>query len=241
MNVSVVVPLRDEAPNVARLLREVPESLEANPRVDGWELLCVDDGSRDATTEELWRHRRDGVRVLRLQGPQGKEAALAAGIDAARHEVVAFMDGDHQTSPDDLEPLLALLEEGYDLVNGIRERRRDGWAKRMSSRVAHGVRSRVLGDRFTDINCPLKVARRACLLEMPRFRAWHRYLPLLAEIRGHAVTEAPVRHFPRAAGRSKYGVWNRLWIGLRSLMVVRWLSHNRIEYRLEKDRDSKPS
>ena len=96
-----------------------------------------------------------------------------------------------------------------------------------------GVRAWALQDDFPDINCPLRVARRECLTSIPRFRAWHRYVPVLLRVYGFDVAQVPIRHFPRTAGRSKYGIHNRLWIGLRSLAVVRWLIRNRIHYEIE--------
>jgi len=232
MDVSLVIPLRDEAPNLPRLLAETPVSLEANPFVDRWEILLVDDGSTDGTREALRTVSTDGVRALFLDEATGKEAALWAGIDQARHGVVAFMDGDHQMSPDDLVPLLEAVEAGADAAVGVRVRRNDGWMKRISSRVANRVRRGILGDDFQDVNCPLRVVRRTWLRRVPRFRAWHRYLPVLLEARGARVAQIPVAHFPRAAGRSKYGIRNRLRVGLESLAVVRWLTRNTVRYTL---------
>jgi glycosyltransferase involved in cell wall biosynthesis len=235
MDVSLIIPIRDEAENLPRLLEEVPSSLSRNPLVDNWEVVLVDDGSTDGSREILRGALRLGVRVLHLRGPQGKEAALAAGLDHALHEVVAFMDGDHQMSADDLEPLLAKIAEGYDAAVGVRTKRHDTWVKRASSRIANRVRAWALQDDFPDINCPLRVVRREAMLTVPRFRAWHRYVPVLLRMRGLRVAQVPIRHFPRVAGRSKYGVQNRLWVGLRSLRMVRWLIRNRTLYELESE------
>lgn len=230
MDVSLVVPIRDEVENLPRLLEEIPARLDRNPFVDTWEMIVVDDGSSDGGRELLSGQQPEGVRVLLLTRGFGKEAALAAGLDHARHDVVAFMDGDHQMLADDLEPLMQKLTEGYDAAVGVRVDRNDSWLKRFSSRIANRVRAWALADDFPDINCPLRVARRESMLRLPRFRAWHRYVPILLRARGYRVAQVPVRHFPRAAGRSKYGVHNRLWVGLRSLTVVRWLVRNRIQY-----------
>ena len=231
----MVIPLRDEEANVTRLLEEVPASLAGNSRVDAFEILCVDDGSRDDTLARLRASQTDHVRVLALDRRRGKEAALVAGIDHASYDVIALLDADLQTTPDDLGLLFERLEAGFDCVNGNRVERHDTWLKQVSSRVANAVRRLLLGDSSRDINCPLKVVRKECLKTMPRFRAWHRYIPHLAMLGGYRVTEVPVRHFPRVAGRSKYGVWNRLWIGLQSLAVVWWLTRNWITYDTEGD------
>jgi len=233
MHVSLVIPIRDEADNLPRLLAEVPASLSANPMVDEWELVLVDDGSRDGSREMLGRTNTPGVRAVFLDGRHGKEAALAAGIDLAKYEVLAFMDGDHQAVADDLLPLLTQVGEGHDAAVGVRVRRQDSWIKRVSSRIANRFRAWALQDDFPDINCPVRVVRKSAMLTLPRFRAWHRYVPVLLRARGFDVVQVPVRHFPREAGRSKYGVHNRLWIGLRSLMVVRWLVRHGVRYRIE--------
>jgi glycosyltransferase involved in cell wall biosynthesis len=235
VNLSLVIPLRDEEENVRRLLEVVPASLEGNPHLDEVEIIIVDDGSVDATFELLGRWATPLIRVLRLAGAEGKEAALAAGVDQARYDIVGFMDGDLQASPEDLAELLPFLDEGYACVSGRRVDRQDGWSKRVSSRIANGIRAWALGDDFRDINCPLKVVRRDVLLRVPRFRAWHRYVPVLVAREGYRVREVPIRHYPRIAGRSKYGIWNRVWIGLWSLLVVSWLMRNRVEYQLEAD------
>jgi glycosyltransferase involved in cell wall biosynthesis len=233
MNVSVVIPLRDEEANVARLLEVVPASLAGNPRVHDFEILCVDDGSRDQTLTLLRNSAADHVHVLALDRRRGKEVALAAGIDHARYDVIALLDADLQTTPDDLGLLFERLEAGFDCVNGNRIERHDSWLKRVSSRVANRVRRFLLGDSSRDINCPLKVVRAECLRSIPRFRAWHRYIPHLAALGRYRVAEVPVRHFPRTAGRSKYGVRNRLWVGLQSLAIVWWLTRNSITYEIK--------
>jgi dolichol-phosphate mannosyltransferase len=235
MRVSVVIPVRDEADNLPLLLSSVPASLQANPLVEAWELVLVDDGSSDGSREILARATTPGLRVILLDGRQGKEAALAAGIDHSLHDVVAFLDGDHQAHPDDLGPLLAKVGEGFDAAVGVRVRRNDPWLKRASSKVANRVRAWALLDDFPDINCPVRAVRRSALLTLPRFRTWHRYVPVLLRARGFEVAQVPIRHFPRQSGRSKYGVHNRLWIGLRSLVVVRWLIRHQTRYRIESD------
>jgi len=221
---SVVVPLYNEEPNVDRLLHTTLPSLERNPRVRRFELVCVDDGSADDTRARLERARTDRVVVLSHPTRRGQSGALATGIAAARYDVVGVMDADLQTTPDDFVPLLQRLDQGFDCAHGIRVQRRDPVLRLLSSRVANAVRRLVLGDPFYDIGCPLSVFRRGCLEGVPLFEPFHRYLPFLIQMQGYRVTQVPVRHFPRAAGQTKYGIVNRLGVGLRSLLHVRRLA-----------------
>ena len=138
-----------------------------------------------------------------------------------------------QTDPEDFALLLTELGGAVACVNGWRVDRHDGWVKRVSSGLSNRVRATVLGDGLKDINCPLKVIRRDVLVRLPRFRGWHRYIPALVMREGFSVREVPVRHYPRTAGRSKYGIHDRLWIGITSLLVVSWLTRNRVTYTVE--------
>ena len=231
---SVVIPLFNEEDNIERLIKTVSSSLESNSLVGEYEIVCVDDGSNDATLEKLREFATSRTTVVSLAGNSGQSVALAAGICAAKFAIIGLIDGDLQTTPDDFEELLRVLSEGYDLVNGIRIDRQDPLAKRVSSRVANGLRRMVLGDPFSDIGCPLKVLRKECVDRMTMFDSFHRYLPHLVRMQGYRVTEVAVRHFPRLAGKTKYGVFDRAWIGLQSLFVVRWLGRNHISREVQR-------
>ncbi len=233
MNLSVIIPLYNEEGNIERLFETVPGSLEQNSYVDDYEILCVNDGSTDRTADLLRRYKTERTTILSSSENRGQSGALAIGIDAARYELVGLLDGDLQTTPDDFECLLALFQEGYDCVHGIRIDRQDTTLRKLSSRVANSFRSRVLGDKFRDISCPLSVFRKQCLDGVTLFQAFHRYIPYLIQMQGYKVAEVPVRHFPRLAGQPKYGISNRLWIGLQSLLFVRWMARNGITRNLE--------
>jgi dolichol-phosphate mannosyltransferase len=225
--VSVVVPVKDEADNVLPLVAQVHAALEG--RAD-FELIYVDDGSTDATPERLEEACRlfPRLRVLRHRECCGQSAALATGVRAARHPWVATLDGDCQNDPADLPALLEAVSPGrrapdLALVIGWRTARRDGWLRKVSSRVANGVRRSLLGDGTPDTGCGLKVFPRDLFLRLPYFDHLHRFLPALVRREGWQVLSVPVHHRPRQAGRSKYGVHNRLWVGLVDLLGVAWL------------------
>lgn len=229
---SVVVPLFNEEDNVERLLGLLSESLEENALVSQYEILCVDDGSTDATLELLRKFSTGHTRIVALPRNAGQSTALAAGMQAARFETIGLIDGDLQTTPDDFEALLRVLADGYDFVSGVRVNRCDSLAKRLSSRIANGLRQKVLGDPFNDIGCPLKVFRKKCVAGLMLFDSFHRYLPYLVRLQGFRVAAVPVRHFPRVAGTTKYGLFDRVWIGLQSLYVVSWLGRKYISREL---------
>lgn len=228
---SVVVPVHNESENVVPLILEVHAALEN--RFD-FELLYVDDGSDDETpgllVDAMGRFPR--LRVLRHRARAGQSAALATGVAAARGPVIATLDGDGQNDPADIPALLAQLHESPDadrlLVAGHRARRCDTAVKRLSSRIANRVRRTLLGDGTPDTGCGLKVFTRAAFLAMPRFDHMHRFLPALMLRAGGTVVSVPVNHRHRTRGQTKYGVFDRLWVGIFDLTGVMWLQRRRI-------------
>jgi len=224
MDLSLVIPVFDEQDNVQPLLDEVRAALDG--RFD-YEVIFVDDGSRDATLARLTALKADcpRLRVLHHRHNAGQSAALLSGLRAARAPWVATLDGDGQNDPADIPALyeVALADDGLWLVGGWRRRRRDTWLKRLSSRVANRVRAALLGDATPDSGCGLKLLRREAVLQLPRFDHMHRFLPALVLREGGAVRSVPVNHRPRARGASKYGLFNRLWIGIVDLLGVMWL------------------
>jgi dolichol-phosphate mannosyltransferase len=225
--VSVVVPVHNEAENVAPLLAEIHAALEG---VLDYEVVYVDDGSTDATprilTECLTRYPR--LRPLRHVRNSGQTAALATGVRASRAQWIVTLDGDGQNDPADIPALLAKLPgaptgEGPAMICGQRVKRRDTWLKRVSSRVANGVRGWVLRDHTPDIGCGLKVFKRDIFLKLPHFDHMHRFLPALFQRAGEQVVSVPVSHRPRAKGRSHYGMHDRLWVGIVDILGVLWL------------------
>ena len=229
---SVVVPLRDEGPNLRALHEEIVAALQAS---NEWEIVFVDDGSTDEGPDVLRELAREDprVRIVTLSRGYGQSTALVAGAEAARGEWIGTLDADCQNDPRDLLALWDEAREGVaDVVTGYRLRRADPWARRASSRVANAVRNRLSGDRITDVGCSVRVFPRRALLEAVRFEGMHRFLPTLFRLAGYTVVERPVGHRARRAGRSKYGIHNRLWRGIADLYVVRRLVRRQVRYDL---------
>jgi dolichol-phosphate mannosyltransferase len=219
--ISVVVPVYDEEPNLAPLVAEIDTALAG---LD-YELLVVDDGSRDATPSTLatLAAGQPRLRALRHDRNYGQSAALATGFAAARGELLVTLDGDLQNDPADAPRLLAELERGFDVVSGVRQRRQDSWVRTVSSRVANAVRRAVLHDGISDVGCSLKAYRTRVVKRLPPFHGMHRFLPALARMEGARITELPVAHRARRFGKSKYNISNRLWRGIADLLGVWWL------------------
>jgi dolichol-phosphate mannosyltransferase len=224
---SILVPVRDEADNVVPLLGEIEAALKG---LRGYEVIFADDGSRDETAARLAAagpsHPR--LRVLRLRSSCGQSTALHMAARAARHPWIATLDGDGQNDPADLPRLLEAVSAGQrpaglELVIGWRTGRRDSVLRRLSSRVANAVRAGLLRDRTPDTGCGLKVFARDTYLRLPFFDHQHRFLPALFIREGREVRSIAVHHRPRVRGRSKYGLHNRLWVGITDLFGVMWL------------------
>jgi dolichol-phosphate mannosyltransferase len=223
IELSVVVPVYNEEGAVAALAAEVDQALA--PLGGAWECIWVDDGSTDRTAAVL-AERVPGSphRLLELQRNSGQSAALMAGFRAARGAVIATLDGDGQNHPADLIAMLKRLRVGdVDVVNGIRAKRRDTWVRRACSRLANGFRNGLTGEQVTDVGCAIRVFRRECADYLPVFKGLHRFLPTLFRLHGFRITEMPVSHRPRETGRTKYGINNRLWVGIVDTLAVCWM------------------
>ena len=224
---SVVVPVHNEAENVLPLIAEIRAACQSAGI--NYETVYVDDGSVDATPQILLeaRSHEPRLRIFRHRRCAGQSAAVATGIHVARGVIIATLDGDGQNDPADIPALFKVLSEDTDadhlLVAGWRQKRKDTPLKRLSSKIANVVRARLLGDATPDTGCGLKVFTRAAFLDMPRFDHMHRFLPALMIRRGGRVVSVPVNHRARERGTSKYGMWDRLWVGIVDIMGVIWL------------------
>lgn len=232
---SIVLPAFNEEGNILPLSGELAEVL---PHLAGWSVECVfvDDGSTDGTRREMIaaraRYPALGIRIIALDGNYGLTTAMDAGFKAARGGVVATLDTDRQNDPRDLPRLLAELGRA-DVVIGIRVRRRDSFVKRASSKIANAIRNRATREEVADTGCSLKVYRKAYLDRLKLFTGLHRFLPTLLKMEGARVAQVPVNHRPRAAGRAKYGLANRLAGPLADLLAVRWMMKRHVRYRTE--------
>jgi glycosyltransferase involved in cell wall biosynthesis len=227
----VVVPVHNERENIKPLVAAVLPVMEKLG--EPFELLLVDDGSTDGTSELLDQlaasdHR---IRVLHFVENCGQSAALAAGFAHALGRVIVTLDADLQNDPEDIPSLLALLGQ-YDAVVGIRAQRHDSAWKRFSSRFANAVRNWLTREDIRDTGCPLKVFKAEAIKKVRMWNGAHRFLPTLLKLEGYSVTQVPVRHRPRQAGRSHYGTWDRAFRGLRDALGVRWLQDRQIRWRL---------
>ena len=225
MDLSVVIPVFNEVGSIAFLVDEVCNCLDAALE---YEIIVVDDGSTDNTPDVLQASRRQHprLRVLRHASRCGQSAAIGSGVQAARAPWIATLDGDGQNDPADIMRLYRAMDRSPDdtqLVIGYRRLRRDSWLKRVASRVANVVRGAVLGDATPDTGCGLKVFARATFLALPQFSHMHRFLPALVRRQGGTVLSVDVQHRARRQGESKYGIHNRLWVGMVDLLGVWWL------------------
>jgi len=221
VDLSLVAPVFDEEGNLERLHARVVEVFGTRT---SWELVLVDDGSRDRSAEIIRALTAKDPRVVGVffARNRGQTAATAAGMHLARGGLIATLDADLQNDPADLPGMIALME-GHDAVVGWRRKRRDTFVRRASSKVANGIRNRISGDTIRDTGCSLKVFRAEAIQAIPLFEGMHRFLPTLMRYHGFSVIEHGVGHHPRTAGKSKYGVWNRAFRALKDLFAVRWM------------------
>jgi glycosyltransferase involved in cell wall biosynthesis len=219
--ISLVAAAYNEVENLEALYARVREVMgDARP----WELILVDDGSRDGSPDLIRKLSERDPRVYGIFFAKncGQTAALATGIKSARGELIATLDADLQNDPGDLPRLEEMLGTN-DAVVGYRQKRQDNFVRRVSTKVANRVRNRLTGDTIRDTGCPLKLFRAEAIQSIPLFEGMHRFFPTLLRYHGYRVVECPVSHRPRVAGVSKYGVFNRLFKSLRDLFAVRWM------------------
>lgn len=224
---SVVIPIHNEAENLPPLIEEVYGALAGQAT---FEFICVDDGSTDDTFERLRAAKRahPDLRLVRHRSQCGQSTAVRTGVKRSRAPWVATLDADGQNDPADIPRLLAVIADparpaDLQLVNGLRQKRQDSWVKRASSRIANRVRASILRDDTPDSGCGLKLFRRDAFLDLPYYDHMHRFLPALVQRNGGRVISVAVSHRPREKGRSHYGVLDRLGAGIVDLLGTVWL------------------
>ena len=235
-DLSVVIPVYNEEENLPHLWPELRAVLE--PLGLTFEVVFVDDGSRDRSAEVIrdFRESDPRVRLVRLKTNAGETAATDAGFKAARGRWVVTMDADLQNDPQDIPALLSHLDR-WDAVTGWRVDRGQGdtVVRRVASRVANRARNWISDESIQDSGCTFRAFRRECLRELVLYRGFHRFIPTLLRMRGYRIIEMPVRNRPRRHGQSKYGVLDRLFVATADLLVVRWMKNRILRYEVAED------
>lgn len=232
MDFSVVIPLKDEEENIEALIGELETAMQKVGRP--WEVICIDDGSKDHTMQVLQQLKKSKnfLRILAFDRNYGQSSAFDAGFKAARGKFIITLDGDRQNDPADIPKLLECSEE-YDLICGRRMKRQDSLFKKFLSFIANHVRSRLCGDGIMDTGCSLKLYRTECLRQIKLFHGMHRFLPALFIIEGFRVKEIPVNHRKREKGSTKYNFFNRSLNTIIDMFAVRWMRKRRLCYRVK--------
>jgi dolichol-phosphate mannosyltransferase len=225
--IAVIVPLFNEAANVAPLSEEIRVTLERTGRP--WELVLVDDASTDETWANILsqQSRDPRIRGVRHRRNLGQSAAVWTGITQSEAPILCTLDGDLQNDPAELPGMIRMLDE-LDFVSGHRVNRKDTLVRKLSSRIARAARKAVLGYDFADTGCALRAFKRSSLTGVFPFNGLHRFLPIIVAGNGSRCREIPVNHRPRVAGVSKYGVWNRLGRGILDLFAIAWYQKRRL-------------
>lgn len=225
-DLSVVIPVHNEESNIQPLVDEVMQALDG--KID-YELIYINDGSHDDTLARLRKARENcpQLRIISHVESVGQSSAVRTGIERAEAPWIATLDGDGQNDPADIpalyETLLSQHADGVQLVNGYRKKRRDTFLKRISSKLANGIRSYLLKDQTPDTGCGLKLFSREAYLALPFFDHLHRFMPAMIQRGGGKVVSVEVHHRERERGSSHYGFFDRLWVGIFDLMGVAWL------------------
>ena len=237
LHLSVVLPVHNEAPNLAVLWDELSAVIDAQD----WsaEVIFVDDGSTDdsAAVIRKLRHSDPRIRLVRLAANAGLSAAFDAGLKRVSGRYVVTMDADLQNDPCDIPRLLACLER-WDVATGCRQPRRDPGLRRISSRIANAIRNAMTGENIRDSACSLRAMKRECVKDLNLdYSGFHRFVPTLLRMAGYRLVEVPVNHRPRRFGVSHFGIRNRAWKAFGDLLFVRWMLRNRIDYQIEEGDD----
>jgi glycosyltransferase involved in cell wall biosynthesis len=234
VDLSLVIPVYNERDNLAPLIGEIERALTGRR----YEIVAVDDGSTDGSLDALKALRRahPALHIVSFAANAGQTAAFAAGFQAARGTVIVTLDADGQNDPADIPALVdALASSGATAVAGYRVDRHDTRWKLVQSRIANTVRNRLNRETIRDTGCSLKAFRATAVRALPLFNGMHRFLPTLVKLQGGTVAEVPVHHRPRRSGRTKYGMWNRIFRSLADALAVRWMQHRALRYHVTEE------
>lgn len=230
---TIIVPVYNEEDNLERVETELSNYLEI--ALVPATVLFINDGSKDKSQAiiETICQRNDAFEYVLFKENRGLSAAIKAGFDHAKTELVGYIDSDLQTSPEDFNLLLEHIDT-HALVTGVRADRKDSFVKNMSSKIANGIRRAFTKDGMDDTGCPLKIIKTDYAKRIPMFRGLHRFLPAMIMLQNGTVTQIPVRHFPRIAGTAKFGLWNRLLGPLMDCFAYLWMKKKYINYNVAK-------
>ncbi len=230
---TVIAPVYNEEESLAQFADEMGKYLAATPVPSI--VLFVNDGSTDRSQEIIEEicSKRDAFHFIRLSENHGLSTAVKAGIDACDTELVGYIDTDIQTTPMDFIKYFEYFPE-YDMVNGIRAKRKDTGVKKLSSKIANGFRRRMINDGIEDTGCPLKIIKSDYAKRIPFFDGMHRFIPALIQLQGGKVKQIPIQHFPRYAGTAKYHLWNRIRKPFMDTFAFRWMRKRYINYEIDK-------
>jgi len=230
---TIVVPVYNEEDNLERVEKELlAYSKIANVPTC---VLFVNDGSKDKSQDliEAISNRNPNFNYISFKENRGLSAAIKAGFDYVKTELVGYIDSDLQTAPEDFNLLLNHIDK-YDLVTGVRANRKDSYVKNMSSKIANGIRRTFTHDGMDDTGCPLKVIKTDFAKRIPMFKGLHRFLPAMILLQNGKIIQVPVQHFPRIAGEAKFGLWNRLLGPLSDCFAYLWMKRKYINYTVTK-------
>ena len=232
IEISVVVPVYNEEGNLPILIPKLVEVLKGLER--SYEMIFVDDGSSDESRRILGEMtlQYPSLRILRFRVNRGLSAALLAGMREARGGIIVTLDSDLQNDPADIPKLLEYLNR-YDMATGWRQKRRDTWLKKISSKIGNAVRNLLSGENIRDSACTLRAFKKDCIIGIPVFNGMHRFLSTLVKMGGYRIIEVPVSHHPRRFGRSKYNIRNRMLKSFIDLLAVRWMKARAIHWEIE--------
>jgi len=225
IDISIVIPVMNEALNINELALEINRAME--PVNSSWECLWIDDGSTDETLKLLSKlaETDSNHRYVSFARNFGQSAAFAAGFSEAFGKILVMMDGDGQNDPADIPKLVeTLIEKNCDLVQGYRFNREDSIVRKISSRLGNGFRNWQTKESIRDVGCSIRAFKKTCVANIIAYKGMHRFLPTLIRINGYNnIVEIPVNHRPRLRGQTKYGISNRLMVGLKDTFAVKWM------------------
>lgn len=232
---TIIIPVYNEEGNLKRVEEDMLSFIQTSKIAT--KVLFINDGSTDGSQMSIESicHRNTSFSYILFDKNYGLSAALKAGFDHSNTTLVGYIDADLQTTPKDFTLLLEHIPD-YDLVTGVRSKRNDGLVKKVSSKIANGFRRLFTKDGMDDTGCPLKVIKTEYAQRIPMFKGLHRFLPAMILLQGGRIKQIPVEHFPRVAGKSKFGIGNRLFGPLTDCFAYMWMKKKTINYTIGKQK-----